>query len=185
MALAQEVTTEGVRARITLVSWPATRLGPRYAEGERYRRVEGTIVRSGTDSLIIDPAKRNALEPSSWTVAYRNIYRLEVAGGQARSTKKGLTAGAVVGTILGLTFALFTHPGEGTEQTGEESPCGADTPPESAVRCGVIGLAIGALVGAVIGSANYHTVWVEVDKASLRVSDAPRYGLGLSVSQPH
>ena len=88
--------------------------------------------------------------------------------------------GADAGVFIGAAFGGVTHP----KEASEESVCGENSPSKSALKCGVIGLAVGGVAGAAIGSSMFHTVWVEVDKASLRVSDAPRYRLGLTVSLP-
>lgn len=169
---------EGTRARVTLAYWPATRLGLRYPEGDRYRIFEGTILRVDKDSLTVEPAKPRSFESSPWTVAHTNVYRLEISGGRGRSTTKGLVYGVLAGVIIG-TAVAFLESGVTCDTTlrytrlGFPRPVEARCQEKNPVQTVILSGATGAFSGAAIGGLFFHDLWRDVDHARLRVSVVP------------
>lgn len=156
MALSQDPA--GRRVRLTLVSWPAERLGDRFPDGDRYRTFEGTMVAVRPESLTVAPAAPRPGEDARWTIGRTNLYRVQHASHEAHSTTKGLVAGAIAGAILGAAIGAVTHP----EAEFGDALCGGSSPVRSSLRCGAILAAMGGATGALVGATRTHTVWVDV-----------------------
>ena len=157
--------------------WPvAPRDRVRVTLKQDHSAVVGTIETIEGNALVIQPKT-----PGVRTVALRDIAKLEISRGERTGALKGAAAGFV---ILGLAGAFA----QGTvceadfgvpSGTGSREPC-----PGKAALVGVGTGAVGALLGAVIGSFIRTDRWDEapLDNVHIRSASILEGGFVMSVS---
>ncbi len=152
---AQDTLTAGDKVRVT-------------TEEER---VVGYWVSVGDNQLTLNSEARD----SSLVLPLASLTKLEVSLGQMSSTLVGAGIGFLVGAAAGLATAAIVCAIAGD--------CDPDDPYYDLVYAffGVLGVGVGTLTGAIIGSTIKVDRWMDVPLDRIRVSLTPRGG-GLEVS---
>ena len=167
LAAQQTLVTPGARVRIS---------APTVAESP----LLGTVVALPADTLIVDAL--GYADPLALSLA--SLARLEVSQGRESRTLNTLK-GAGVGSLIGVGAGLATVGILCAINDTDTWDCDFDDPYIGLAFAvyGTLGLAIGALTGAIIGSTKDVDRWVDVPLDRLRFSLTPsEHLLGLTVS---
>lgn len=176
-----------MRCHISIIAFltlgPITSLGaqdapPSLSPGERVRfscpelgtdRQEATLLEIRADTLVVeyerrhvDSSRRVRRETVTSGIPLAELCSLEVVTGRRTNAKKGAIIGGSVGAGLILVSAAVMAAGDWGPTVGEF------------VRPLVVWTAIGAGIGALIGSASHTDTWEEAALGQLRVSVVPR-----------
>lgn len=153
---------QGVKADSPIVVGSKVRLvAPAVVKG----RVQGIVTEMDETSLVVRSDARGFVR-----VGREAITRLEVSTGRHRKTLKGMVIGAGVGAVLFQTAVS-------DDCNGAVSPCTT-----SHAAAAGIGLLVGAVWGAGIGTLFKGDRWSPVSPDHLRLAVGPVGGRGLGVS---
>ncbi len=148
----------------------------------RCRKDRATLVTATADSLVLGVDEQG----TQLAIPVASVTRLEMSRGWKRHTDEGIVYGLVLGLVAGGFVGALTYepppPCKGLFcDLGDVDLGGV----ERVALGAVIGIFIGGVWGALVGTANKTERWEEVPLDQLRVSFAPqrdgRFGLGLSV----
>lgn len=181
--------TPGSKVRITLDYHP---------RGERFRTFTATITRVfGPDSVQVDLLEPLSDGASTTTILTSHIEQLEVRAGSARSTTTGIIIGSALGLAAGSAIAGMLEPKWVCDSSLNINAAGLPSAGEydchersawALVRGrSLLGVAIGALTGAIVGGQFSHDVWIAVEltpPSGLPTSRRPER-LGVTVSVSH
>ena len=132
-------------------------------------RQEATLLEIRADTLVVeyerrhvDRSRRVRRETVTSGIPLANLSSLEVVTGRRSNAKKGAIIGGAVGAGLVVVSVAILAADDWEPTVGESG------------RALVVWSAIGAGIGALIGSANHTDIWEEVALGELRVSVVPR-----------
>lgn len=138
-------------------------------EPQASKWIVGTFLSWHADSIRIRPDSRP--DPESFPVG--SISRLEVSRGQRSNAGKGATTGLLVGAGTGLALGIAAA------AEGCEGDCYFEVEPHHVlVVMGMLG-AVGAGIGALIGTASRSERWKPVSPPRGSVSALPHVGFGV------
>jgi protein involved in polysaccharide export with SLBB domain len=139
-------------------------------------RAVGIVTSIRADSLVLNVESREA----PLALAFASLTKLEVSRGQKAQTGQGALIGMGVGAAVGAILAVsICSDGNCTESTSSDDQSGLAL--AAAVVLGVGAVALGAGIGALIGSNSKIERWETIPLSRLRLSPAPSGG-GLEVS---